>query len=359
MPRSGKPSASRGSLISPAAIDRWPRGVSCEGGFKLLGTPLGFSGSSRPGLLFVASADDPIPRGDQRILATPFAAAAVATQDRDLDALTLGFGRKIRLGRMDIRLLPAGLDPGSSQLEIGFRDRRIIFCGGVRLTAPLFAPPAETAPCDLLLLDVAPAEPRPPSPKRTAKALARWISEKSADGRPCAVVCGSRGAALDAARVATGLDAPLRASRPLFEMLRRLEHLGLHAPRLRRLEQSWPAEGIVLHLAELWPRTAAARSFRGRVAYAGPGRAAPDWSDAAFRLGEGEDRPGLVSYVKRLVWASVGSMLAGSAVGSLLSFFSGLNPELASWITIGVSFIAALRFGMAGFSETIRRRLPT
>jgi hypothetical protein len=55
----------------------------------------------------------------------------------------------------------------------------------------------------------------------------------------------------------------------------------------------------------------------------------------------------------------VGSLLAGSAVGSILSFFSGLNPELASWITIGVSFIAALRFGMAGFGEAIRRRLPT
>jgi len=67
----------------------------------------------------------------------------------------------------------------------------------------------------------------------------------------------------------------------------------------------------------------------------------------------------IVSYVKRLIWAFVGSLLAGSAVGSLLSFFSGLNPELVSWITIGVSFIAALRFGMAGFGAAIRRSLPT
>jgi hypothetical protein len=82
-------------------------------------------------------------------------------------------------------------------------------------------------------------------------------------------------------------------------MLRRLEHLGLPAPRLRRLEQGWPDEGTVLHLAELWPAAVAKRAFRGRVAFAGPGRSQPDWADVAFRLGEGEDRPGLVSYVKQ------------------------------------------------------------
>ncbi|MBW2278199.1 MAG: hypothetical protein JRF63_11945 [Deltaproteobacteria bacterium] len=294
MPRVDSPSNDNGDLISPAAIDRWPRGVSCEGGFRLLGTPLGFTGSSNPGLLFIANVDDPAPRINQRILATPFAAAAIGSEKRDLDALTLGFGRKIRLGRMDISLVPAGLDPGSAQLEIGFKDRRIVYCGGVRLKAPLFAPQIEITPCDLLLLDSVPAEPRPGSPKRVAAKLGSWISAQLDAGRGPSVVCGSGGAALDVAWTLSRLDVPTRACRPLFEMIRRVERYGLPFPHLRRLEQSFPGSGVLLHLDRLWP----SGRRRGPVAYAGPGREQPTWADVAFRLGESEDRPGLVAYVK-------------------------------------------------------------
>jgi hypothetical protein len=299
MPRDDRPANRAGGLIAPAAIDRWPRGVSCEGGFRLLGTPLGFHGSLRPGLLFLSSTDDRVPRNDQRVITTPFTAAAVGAEERDLDALTLGFGRKIRLGRMDISLQPAGLDPGAAQLEIGFKDRHIVYCGGIRLTAPLLAPAAEVARCDLLLLDVEPAEPRPTSPRRSGKKLAEWLAAELDRRRRPAVVCGSRSAALDTAFALSRLGAPVRACRPLFEMLRRVEHLGLSVPDLCRLEQSWPEAGVTLHYASLWPRATKSRAYKGPVAYVGPGRAKPKWAKASFRLGEGEDRPGLISYVKQ------------------------------------------------------------
>jgi hypothetical protein len=261
----------------------------------LLGTPLGFNGAARPGLLFISTIDDPIPRTDQRILSTPFAAAAIGAEVRELDALTLGFGRKIRLGRMDIRLVPAGLDPGSAQLEIGFKARRIVYCGGVRLKAPLFAPPVEVPACDLLLLDVAPAEPRPGSPRRAANRLGAWITEQLDRGRVPAVVCGTTGAALDAAWTLSQLEVPTRACRPLFEAIRRVERFGLPFPALRRLEQSAPERGALLHYARLWPGD----EMPGPAVYVGPGRERPTWADAAFRMGEGEDRPGLVAYVRQ------------------------------------------------------------
>ena len=115
-----------GELMQPRAIDRWPRGIACDGGFKLLGTPLGFKGSNHPGLLFYSSIDETVPLQGQRILATPFAAAAIGASARGLDALVLDYERKVRLGRMDIRLLSSGLGPGSALLEIGFQERRIL-----------------------------------------------------------------------------------------------------------------------------------------------------------------------------------------------------------------------------------------
>jgi hypothetical protein len=97
------------------------------------------------------------------------------------------------------------------------------------------------------------------------------------------------------------MDVPTRACRPLFEMIRRIESFGLSFPRLRRLEQTLPEEGVLLHLSRLWEPL----ETDAPVAYVGPGRKPRDWADASFRMGEGEDRPGLVAFVKQTGAAKV------------------------------------------------------
>ena len=47
-------------------------------------------------------------------------------------------------------------------------------------------------------------------------------------------------------------------------------------------------------------RYAAERGRGQRAVYVGPGRAVPGWADETFRLGESEDRSGLVSYVTKM-----------------------------------------------------------
>ena len=91
----------------------------------------------------------------------------------------------------------------------------------------------------------------------------------------------------------------VRAQRSLFEMLRRIELAGYALPHLRRLEQELPKTGVVLHLADLWPSSNLTYGSQLPTAFIGPGRAKPHWAKVGFRLGEGEDRPGLVSYVKK------------------------------------------------------------
>ncbi len=280
-------------------IDRWPRGITFDRGFRLIGTPLGFVGSTNPGLLFLSSIDDPIPTRECRVLSTPFTAAAIATQSRGLDSLTLEYERKVRLGRMDIRLLSSGLGPGAAQLEIGFGNRRILYCSGVRLSPPLHSPVAEVPKCDLLILDTPPAEPKPPSARTSSRRLAEWTTEQLAGGRIPTVVCNNNLAALDAAWILSKLECTIHASRPLFEMLRRVEPMGFAVPRMVRLNQTWPTEGAVLHLDHLWPKSPFFDQTGGSTAHVGPGRTAPRWASISFRLGEKEDRPGLVSYVKQ------------------------------------------------------------
>jgi hypothetical protein len=119
-----------------------------------------------------------------------------------------------------------------------------------------------------------------------------------ADGAVPAVACGSRTAAIEAAHVLAQIDAPLVACRPIFEMLRRVERFGLAFPTLRRLEQTWPTSGAVLHYEHLLP-SAMGEAGLTRVIRVGPAEAgrAPDGD--AIRMGEGADRPDLVEFALR------------------------------------------------------------
>ncbi len=296
MPRENGPQNSQDELMQPRSNDRWPRGITCNRGFKLLGTPLGFTGAINPGLLFYSDIDQPPPATGKRILSTPIAALALGASERGMDTLGLEPGRKVRLGRMDIRLLPAGLGPGSALLEVGYKGRSILFCGGIRASQPLHSAPLEIPRCDLLLIDTPCADPRPPSPKYAGRSLANWVLKSREDGVPT-VVCGTPNAAVDAAWILNEKEVPVVATRPLYEMLRRLESGGYKYKQLRRLNQDWPEEGVVLHYAHIWPQSSFFDQDRP-VAYAGPGRSGQPWASASFRLGEREDRPGLLSFVK-------------------------------------------------------------
>lgn len=266
----------------------------------MLGTPIGFGAAKGASLIFVAHADSPIPRRGSRVLMTPLAAGAIGVEKRRLDALTLGYGRKIRLGRMDISLFPAGIGPGSAQFEVSFKDRTILYCGGVRLTQPLCGVEAEVPTCDLLLLDAKAAEPRPESPKRVFKKLKDWVMETARSGKVPVLCCGSVAAAVESACTLNQTDESVRAGRPIFEMLCRIESAGFFPlSRLRRLEEEWPDSGAVLFQSRLWPRSNFRSAGSAAVAYVGPGRSKPAWAEVSFRLGEGEDRPGLVSYVEK------------------------------------------------------------
>ncbi|MCP4674305.1 MAG: hypothetical protein GY854_02065 [Deltaproteobacteria bacterium] len=299
MTQKERPDSSQDVLIEPTAIDRWPRGIACEDGFRILGTPIGFGRAKGASLRFISHVDEPTPTRGTRVLTTPFIATALDWKRRGLDALTLGYDRKIRLGRMDIRLLPAGLGPGAAQLEVSFKERRIVFMGGIRLAGPIASPAAEFPECDLLLLDTGPAEPRPPSPKRATAQIVEWLNSTTSLGRVPVLAAGSLTAAIDVAWSLRNVDISIRACRSLFEMLRRIEEVGYSLPRLKRLEQELPKGEAVLHLGRVWPDLSMASEKSAAAAYVGPGRAKPPWAEVAFRLGEGEDRPGLVTYVKK------------------------------------------------------------
>jgi hypothetical protein len=183
-------------------------------------------------------------------------------------------------------------------LEIGFQDRRILYCGAVRTATPLLGLPANPSACDLLLLDVAPAAPRGIAPRTSARRLDAAVRQAIADGAAAIVACGSRTAAIEAAHVLGQIDTPLLACRPIFEMLHRVERFGLVLPRLRRLEQTWPDDGAVLHYTHLLPQILG-EAKATRIVSVGPAAAGHASEGVAIRMGDGADRSELVEFALR------------------------------------------------------------
>jgi hypothetical protein len=200
---------------------------------------------------------------------------------------------------MDLRLVPAGLGPGSAMLEVSFKEHRILYCGGLRTARPLASPSVENLSCDLLLIDVPASEPKPPSPQRTADRLFAWIASALARTELAVIACGSMAAAQDVLWVLREGGFDVRAHRPVFEASRRLAAQGLAMPQLHRLEQSLPVSGVVLYMADAWQCLPLAQTISmSSVAFVGPGRQTPPWSSASFRLGETEDRAGLLTFIQ-------------------------------------------------------------
>jgi hypothetical protein len=294
------------AIKAPAAIDRWPRGIAYRNGFRILGTPLGFKSATNNGLNFISNVNDKPPGRGTRVITSRFLASVMDMEDKGVDALILDFGHQIRLGRMGIQLYPAGLGPGSTQLEISFQNRRILYCGGVSVHQPLNSPPCATPECDLLLLDTVTAEPKPPAPGSVTKPLLTWIQYTHERRRVPIVTFGNLTAALDVCWMLASNHVAIRTPRATFELFRRAASQGAQVPRLHQLRQTLPPKEVVLVAAERWPSSRFFNAPTVMCAYAGPGREGATFSvDTAFRLGEGADRPSLVSYVRETRAAQV------------------------------------------------------
>jgi hypothetical protein len=269
-------------------------GIAYRDGFRIMGTPMGMGGVTDARLRFLASMDEKAPRKKERVLMHPASAAALCKEAAS-DVLAMDFNKKIRLGRMEIELYPSGVGLGAAQLLLTYKGRRILYSGGIRAAVPLFSPPAEFPPCDVLLIDVPSCDPKPKAPSRVAKELATSIERIAASGLTL-VVLGTRTAALDVVGVLSALPFPIHASRGLAEMVQRCKPFIGHT-RIRRCDHGLPKEGILLVLLEGRLRSGFSSAVdKERVVYVGQGKACPSWASISFRLGESEDRAGLAAF---------------------------------------------------------------
>lgn len=291
-------------MFKPATLDRWPTGIAYRNGFRILGTPLGF-GHVVGSLRFLDNLEARTPRKGERLITSHLLSLALGEKRRRNDILGLSYSQTIRLGQMALRIYPAGLGPGASQLEVSIKKRKILYCGGIRMAKPLICAASEVPRCDLLLLDVPVSEPKPPAPTTVSKALQSWLAQCIDEKQRPFLIFGNRAAAFDGVYSAGEAGVSLRVQRRLFEMVRRVSAELPIGNTVSRLGQKVKiGEGALISIAD-WHKSRFFSESDKRVAYIGPGRALPQFADVAFRMGESEDRPGILAYIKKTGAAQV------------------------------------------------------
>lgn len=282
---------SSAKLISLRSPDKLPRSIIYDGGFKILGTPLAFKGAKNPGLLFYSDMDMPIPRGTRRIIGTSEAMNTLATRKRKIDAIAVGYERMFKLGRMDLRLLPSGMGPGSSLLQISVRDTTILYCSGVQRAKSLSGLQADTPKCDIILLDFDIPTSRPPASKTSKSNLQKWIQSNNQPQRAAAVCCASANALFEA-HAALATDAKtIVAHHGAYQLLKNTSQFH----NIRRLGASWPKDGIVLGLYKSFEKMRFATHDDIPKCYCGPTQDSPT-DMPVFRFGEPEHMAGLLDF---------------------------------------------------------------
>ncbi|MBN2340213.1 MAG: hypothetical protein JXX29_23120 [Deltaproteobacteria bacterium] len=277
-----------------------PRGIICDRGFKILGTPLAFKNAKNPGLLFYADLDMTIPRGTKRVIGTALVMNALNAKHRNIDAIAVGYDRMFKLGNMELKLLPSGMGPGTALLEIKFKNKSILYTAGLRSAKSLSGEQVQPVHSDILLVDYAVSEHKSPAPKTAKAELLKWIhSHRAAEsGIAPALMCGNRTSVFEALAAVADLDEPVIAHRSVYNLLRDtgVPFLAKHA--ISRMERKWPIRGIVLLMHSTFAGGRYRTDHQIPRCFCGPHSLAPP--DAMhIPFGEREHVRGLIKFAKQ------------------------------------------------------------
>jgi putative mRNA 3-end processing factor len=128
-----------------------PRGLYCAPGDFYIDPTVAV-----PRALITHGHGDHARPGHRAALATPETLAIMRSRFADMAETSqqgLPYGEGIRLGEVDIRLVPAGHILGSAQAVLEYRSQRIVVSGDYKRRHDDTCPPFEPVPCDVFITE--------------------------------------------------------------------------------------------------------------------------------------------------------------------------------------------------------------
>ena len=251
---------------------------------------------------------DHIGRHD-RTIATP---ATVALMRHRLgerargEALPAAYRSPFGLGDLTLELFPAGHVLGSAQLRVARNGTAIGYTGDLCLEPTLTAEPAETMPCDVLVMESTFGLPRfvfPPKDEVLA-GVRRFVDDALSDSATPVLLAYTLGKAQEILKFLGGAGYRCRAHPLVHGVNRVYEALGVELPNVRPLgPEGAAADEVVVAPPHLRGSAAVSRARRRRTAVLTGwalegGRFQWRGVDAAFPLSDHADFPALLRYAR-------------------------------------------------------------
>ncbi|MBK8481261.1 MAG: hypothetical protein IPL40_08810 [Proteobacteria bacterium] len=247
-----------------------------DGGLRLRGTPLYFDAPRPRALCFVSHANVAGAAGHARLVASeatvrllpalqprPRRRAGVDGAAALTPALSVPYGQRFSLGRLDLELLPSSFALGAAALWVGGGRRSVLYTGPLRRPSPLLAQSQSQSlalrTCEVVVLPAGPdalRAPEAPAPEVSARALLAFIEAALAGQQLPLLLVPPLGLAQELVHRLAGAGYILRLHRKIFAACQAYAAsaatpLTLGALRrgvLRRRRGGWEAREVAL-----WP----------------------------------------------------------------------------------------------------------
>jgi putative mRNA 3-end processing factor len=220
--------------------------------------------------------------------------------------LPVEYRRPFGLGDLTVELFSAGHVLGSAQIRVSRNGASLGYTGDFCLEPTRTAEPAETMPCDVLVMESTFGLPRyrfPPKEEVLAR-LRRFVDDTLSEGRTPVLLAYALGKGQEVLRYLGEAGYRCRAHPAMHAINRVYERLGVALPNVRALGAEPPERGEVVVVPPHQSRCAAVRRIpRRRLAVLtgwamdGGARFYRD-AEVAFPLSDHADFPALVRYAK-------------------------------------------------------------
>lgn len=281
-----------------------------RGQLRVAGSALHLDARRRVECAFVSHAHgDHIGRHDRTIATAPTLALMRhrlgEAKRRKTEALPAGFRKPFGLGDLTLELYAAGHVLGSAQIRIERGGVSLGYTGDLCTEPNHAAEPAETMPCDVLVLESTFGHPRyvfPPK-EETLRAVRAFVDDALSDGATPVLLGYALGKAQEILKYlsASGYRC---AVHPVIHAVNRVyEEHGVALPNVRALPPEGPEPAEVVVAPPHLSRSPAMRGVRRRrtavlTGWALDGDHHFRSVDAAFPLSDHADFPSLVAYAR-------------------------------------------------------------
>ena len=279
--------------------------IHFNSGIEIDGVDLPLDSTRKRDFAFVSHAHSDHVASHRKILATPETILFFRKRYKQILSRALQFGKRAKLGKVDVELFSSGHILGAAQIMIHHDDQRIVYTGDFKLKPSATVEPIEIRKCDVLIMETTYGRPEYVFPDRdvSIEMLLKFIKATRVSGYAPMILAYSLGKAQEALKIIgdEGYAASLHSS--VYDMAVLYKKCGIKFGEFEKFNRETYADKVMI-APPFWRKNPDMKGLR-RVKSCmltgwGVGNI-PRWgsADAIVPLSDHADYNDLIKYVEQ------------------------------------------------------------